>query len=461
MKIVIEYGFETSMENKMKYLILLVLFAISAISQEQKSLDITIYNDNLGVVKDVREFDLKKGNSIIYLQDIPKLIDANSVKINFDGTILEQNYRYDLADMQKILDKYIDKTITLKNKDEQISGKLISSTGQIVIQKPEGGLVMIPDVSKYNISVDELPAGFITKPTLVWDINANKAGKQNIDVSYHTEGISWEAQYVALLNKDDSKISLNSWVSISNNSGATFQNANLKLMAGEVNRSKKNDFILRGSRGYMANEGGLTQSIQLEEKSFFEYHLYELQRKTTLMNNETKQISLFDANSISVNKKLVYNSYFGENKTNAKVILEFVNSNENNLGKPFPAGVFKINKDDGSSIAFIGEDLIKHTPKDEEISLTIGEAFDVLIEEYSLNTERISDKVTESEYEIILKNRKDTDISIDVIKNLGQFYKLISSDFKPEYKGTEATFKVPVKKNSELKFKLKVRYSYL
>ncbi len=446
----------------MKKCILFLIVALvgTAFSQEQKSIDITIYNNNLGVVKDVREFDLKKGNSIIYLRDIPNLIDASSVKINFDGTINEQNYRYDLASMEKILEKYIDKTITLKNKDEQITGKLITAGRQIVIQKPEGGLVMIPNVTNYNISVDELPAGFITKPTLVWNINVNKSGKQNIDVSYHTEGISWEAQYVALLNKDDSKISLNSWVSITNNTGATFQNANLKLMAGEVNRTRNKEVAFRSYQDFSEGGGGLTAAVQLEEKSFFEYHLYELQRKTTLMNNETKQITLFEANSIPVNKKFVYNSYFGAQKSNAKVILEFVNSKENNLGMPFPAGIFKINKDDGSSVAFIGEDQIKHTPKDEKISLTIGEAFDVLVEEYTLNTERISDKVSESEYEIVLKNRKDTDITIDVIKYFGQNHKLISSDYKPEYKGTEATFKVPVKKNSELKFRYKVRISY-
>ena len=444
----------------MKYLIFLLLIATTLISQEQKALDITIYNNNFGVVKDVREFELNKGNSTINFRDIPEMIDASSVKIHFDGTIIEQNYRYDLASMQKILEKYIDKNITLKNKDEQISGKLINAGTQIVIQKQGGGLIMIPDIQNYNFYVDELPAGFITKPTLVWELNSNKAGKQNIDVTYHTGGLAWEAQYVALLNKDDSKISLNSWVSITNNSGATFQNANLKLMAGNVNRIRNNEILLRGKQDFAINEGGLTTAIQLEEKSFFEYHLYELQRKTNLLNNETKQISLFEANSIAVNKKFVYNSYFGEQKTNAKVILEFLNTKENNLGKPFPAGVFKINKDDGSSIAFIGEDQIKHTPKDEKISLTIGDAFDVLVEEYVLNTERISEKVTESEYEIIFKNRKDTDITIDVIKNLGQFFKIISSDLKPDYKGSEATFKVPIKKNSELKFKMKVRYSY-
>ncbi len=443
----------------MKQLILLIIVTISAtFAQEQKSIDITIYNSELGVVKDVREFDLKKGNSLIYFKDIPNMIDPSSVKINFDGMIYEQNYRYDLASMQKILEKYIDKTITLKNKDEQISGKLIAAGSQIVLQKNEGGLVMIPDVSKYNISVDEMPAGFITMPTLVWDINANKSGKQNIEVAYHTAGIRWEAQYVALLNKDDSKISLKSWVSIMNNSGATFQNANLKLIAGSINRVRNNDNYLKMSID--SREGGLTSAIQLEEKSFFEYHLYELNRKTSLLNNETKQISLFDANYIPVKKKFVYKSYLGKQKTNAKVIIEFLNSKENNLGMPFPEGIFKINKDDGSSIAFIGEDRINHTPKDELIKLTTGEAFDVLIEEDAISSERISDIVTENEYEIILKNRKESDITIDVIKYLGLNHKLISSDYKPEYKGSEATFKIPVKKNSELKFKFKVRFSY-
>ncbi len=208
----------------------------------QKSLAVTIYNSNLGVVKDSREIELKSGLSEIRITDVAKLIDPTSVHIKLDGEVLEQNYQYDLVSFSKILQKYIDKEISLVNeKSELIEGKLLSATGgDVVLEKKDGGLVMIPNINNYRFSVGSLPEGLITKPTLVWQVKSKKSGNQDVEISYQTQGMNWHAEYVAVLNKDDTKLDLNSWVSVENNCGTTFKNAKLKLIAGDVNRVQNN-----------------------------------------------------------------------------------------------------------------------------------------------------------------------------------------------------------------------------
>jgi len=426
----------------------------------QKSLAVTIYNSNLGVVKDSREIELKSGLSEIRITDVAKLIDPTSVHIKLDGEVLEQNYQYDLVSFSKILQKYIDKEISLVNdKSELIEGKLLSATGgDVVLEKKDGGLVMIPNINNYRFSVGSLPEGLITKPTLVWQVKSNSSGNQDVEISYQTQGMNWHAEYVAVLNKDDTKLDLNSWVSVENNCGTTFKNAKLKLIAGDVNRVQNNTRMYKG-REQVELMSMTADAAQFEEKEFFEYHIYNLQRPTTLAQNETKQISLFESQDVNANKKYFYRSSGYNTKGKINVIIEFANKEEQNLGVPMPKGKVRVYKSDGESVEFIGEDLIDHTPKNELIKLKIGDAFDILAEERQVEHKNITNRAYEQTLEVIIKNRKNENIIVEVERILGINWEILSTTIDYKKKNAQTiTFQVPVKKNDETVLTYKVRY---
>lgn len=443
-------------------LLLLPILANVVFGQADNSVAVTVYNANLGVVREVRNMEIPSGNSVIKITDVAQLIDPTTVHIKLNGTVLEQNYQYDLVSLDKILKKYIDKTIQLIGKNgELIEGTLLSAYGnQIVLEKKGGGLQMLPNTNDYQISVGNLPDGLITKPTLVWMVDAKSGGKQSVEVTYQTAGMNWHAEYVAVLNKDDTKLDLNSWVSVENQSGTTYNNAKLKLVAGDVNRVEQNvyrDGRAKGDVLYAAES-----EPQFEEKEFFEYHIYNLQRPTTIANNETKQISLFEAAGVKAVKKYLYKSgyyYGGSNKV--AVIVEFENKDTYGLGVPMPAGKVRMFKSDGESIEFVGEDMIDHTPKNEKLKLKIGDAFDIVAEEVETDNKQITSKVREISYEVKLRNRKNEDIVVDVERTLGLNWEILNSSIQYEKKDSRTViFKVPVKADTETVLKYKVRYSY-
>ena len=453
-----------------KILSLLILFffvnLIYSQSDSPKSIAVTVYNNNLGVIKEIRNLELSKGLSTVAITDVAQMIDPTSVHIKLNGEVIEQNYQYDLVGLGKILSKYLDKTIRLTSKEgEMIEGTLLSASGNsIVLQKSGGGLLMIPNFNEYQISVESLPEGLITKPTLIWTVDSPKSGNEDVEISYQTGGMNWHAEYVAVLNDKDTKLDLKSWVSIENNSGATYKNAKLKLVAGDVNLVKaQRQNVYRDEMMEMAYSA---KDKQFEEKEFFEYHIYNLQRPATVAQNETKQISLFDTENVNVNKKYFYQSgrnYSGSASSEGKVsvIVEFKNSKENNLGVPFPKGKVRVYKSDGESIEFIGEDLVDHTPKNEEIKLKIGEAFDIRVAEVQTEQKKISNRVYEQEYEVTFKNRKNEDITIDMEKNLGFNWEVLNSNI--EYKKKDATtlsWRIPLKADDENILKFRIRYSY-
>ncbi len=459
----------------MKKLSVLLLFFlllsanyVSAQQADQKSVAVTVYNSNLGVVKDLRTIDIKSGTSQIAITDVAQFIDPTSVHIDLNGEVLEQNYQYDLVSLDKILQKYIDKDIQLIGENsELIEGKLLSSFGgQIVLQKKEGGLLMLPNLSKYRFSVGNLPEGLITKPTLLWKVNSPKRGKQDVEISYQTSGMNWHAEYVAVLNSDDTKLDLNSWVSIENKSGTTYKDATLKLVAGDVNLVKDQQRVNYQPQEVMVKSMGVSQP-QFQEKEFFEYHIYNLQRPTTLANNETKQISLFETSGVKAVKKFFYNggrNYYSSNASQTgkvDVVVEFENKEANNMGMPMPKGKVRMYKSDGKTLEFIGEDLIDHTPKNEKVRLKLGQAFDVVVEDVQTENKKITDRVWEQAYEVKFKNRKKEDITVEVERFLGLNWEVLSSSIDYQKKDAQnIIFKVPVSQDGETVLKFKVRYRY-
>ncbi|MCC6444637.1 MAG: hypothetical protein IT210_14415 [Armatimonadetes bacterium] len=461
--------------------VLLVLaaagFAQPAKTAEKSGMEITVYNQNLGLVKDRRTMTLQKGFNEIRLSDVAAQIDPTSVHFKSltdpNGvSILEQNYEYDLISPQKLMEKYIGKEITVKigeKQDTVLTGTLLSVQGDGLVIRTAEKIVIVPNASRL-VEFPELPEGLISKPTLFWQVQADKGGEHQTELSYLTHGISWKADYVVVVNAKDTQTDLNGWVTLNNNSGAAYKDASVKLIAGDIN------LIQPEVREMMAARGGFVDSAakaapQFEEKSFFEYHMYTLQRKATIRENETKQIALLEAAGVPVQKVYVFeptvrrtwNIRPGSNpETKVQVKLEFKNSKENHLGMPLPKGKVRVYKaDTDGSLQFVGEDEIDHTPKDETLRLYVGDAFDLVGERKQMNVQQISDRVREETVEITFRNHKDEAVEIVAVEKLWGDWEILQSSV-PHRKKDASTVEFPVKvdKDGEAKVTYRVRFKW-
>ena len=318
--------------------------------------ELTIYNQDLALVKDVREMDLKKGVNLVEFRDIAKLIDATSVlfrDLKFDDTaVLEQNYEFDIVSKEKILEKYLDKEITVEVNEGQnvatITGKLLSATDGLVLQTKDG-IVSVSDISK--ISFPSLPEGLIAKPTLVWKVWTQNEGTRDTETSYLTHGMTWRADYVAKVNSDDSAMDFSGWTTITNNSGTYYPNTKLKLVAGDLHLVTPIQPYPERFYDYAVSAGAAAPK-QFSQENLFEYHLYSLDRTTDLKDNETKQISLLSAFNVPVQKEFVFDG--AANGTDVQVKLKFKNSQQQGLGVPIPIGIVRVFKEaTGKQLKFV------------------------------------------------------------------------------------------------------------
>ncbi len=459
--------------KKCLFFVLLSFFCLSLHAQE---VELTVYNQNFALVKDQRYFDFDKGINNLQFKDVAAMIEPTSVHfVSLTSpeslTILEQNYEYDLVNASKLLSKYIDKNIKVVSEDEQVyEGTLLSYDNANLIISSSNGLQMVsrPDNIR-QILFEKLPEGLITKPTLVWQVNSVNKGRQLTEVSYLTKGINWECEYVTVLDKDDKKIDLDGWVSIDNKSGATYNDSKLKLIAGEVKRAEEKTRF----DANLMYEAKATGAAQFEEKAFFEYHMYTLGRKTTVKDNQTKQISLLNAFGVPVNKEFIFDPskgklgwrYYSDNdetiKENIRVELELTNSKSNNLGMPLPAGKVKVyKKDQEGSLQFIGEDKIDHTPKDEKIRLYIGDAFDVVGERTRTDYKKEFRTIRET-YEISLRNHKEEEVTVNIVEKVWRYSNWQKANASEKWEKKDAStieFKVKIPKGGEKKITYTVKY---
>ena len=359
--------------------------------KDQQNVSVTIYNSNIGLVKDTRLIDLKSGTHELKFMDVAAKIDPTTVHIkslsNGAGLdVLEQNYEYDLLSPQKLLEKFVGQEVQLATinpetkKEEVVQAILLSTQGGNIFQIGDKIHVGHPG----RIVLSRIPENLIAQPTLVWMLENRFSKPQKLDASYLTSGINWKADYVAVLNQLDTLTDLTGWVTIDNKSGATYQNALLKLVAGDIHRVQP-EMKMDYARPMAAAK---EVSQQFKEESFFEYHLYTLDRRTTVKDNQTKQMTLLDANQVPIKKLFIFSGspqyYYsqmeqGSNKQKIGVFLELENTKQNNLGSPLPKGTIRVYKEDkDGSLQFVGEDQIDHTPKDEKFKIKIGEAFDVI-----------------------------------------------------------------------------------
>jgi hypothetical protein len=426
---------------------------------ERTSVDLTIYNQNLSLVREERTFPLGKGTTSVIVPDVPSTIDGTSVHfrslIDPAGVrVLEQNYQYDLVHPARLLERYIGRDVEfvrtdpVTNREYTVSARLLSTGyahqqgyGNAYAYAATGGIVAevngrIEISPAGRLVLPALPEGLVLKPRLQWLVASDREGSHRSEVSYLAGGLSWRADYVVLLDRDDARLDLTGWVTLTNTSGTTFRNAGLKLVAGDVNVVQNE--LAGMMKAQRAEAVDAAAPPQFRQSSLFEYKLYALQRRTDVADNETKQIELTTGRNVPARKTFIYDglgdqwrawfrnySYrsqagFGQ-QSNPKVgvFVTFRNAEEGGLGMPLPKGKVRVYKqDDEGKEQFIGEDEIDHTPKDEEVRLYLGNAFDIVGERVQRDFKLLAaGRVVEETIEIKVRNHKESAADVQVYEH--------------------------------------------
>ncbi len=448
---------------------------------DQQAVAITIYNQDLALVKDIRQLKLGGGQIQLAMREVsakmrPETAQLRSLSHPDGFRLLEQNFDFDLLTPAKLLEKYVGRTVRIikthpTTGDESVEEALVLSVNQGVVLKIGDRIeTRMPG----RIVYDEVPENLRDRPTLVMDLNNHTAATQEVELSYLTGGLSWKADYVAELSAEDGEIDLNGWVTLTNESGTSYPRAQLQLVAGDVNRVRQAVDYARTKVGMLTQSDAAAPSMSQE--SLFEYHLYTLNRKTDISDNQTKQVSLLSASDVPVVKELVlkgndyyYRASYGGlgQKMKVGVYVKFDNRKTANLGLPMPKGTVRVYKRDSSGNAqFVGEDHIDHTPENEQVSLRLGNAFDVTAKKKQTDFKKRSgdsryNYVFESAYEVVLKNAKTTPVTVTVQEPVPGDWKMLNES----HKHTEAaagtavwTITIPAKDETKLNYRVMVRY---
>ncbi len=446
---------------------------------DQTDLAVTVYNSNIALVRDVRQLTVPTGSFRLKFMDIAATV--NPATVHFRSltepdklSVIEQNYEYDLLEPAKLLHKYVGKEVTLvrayqdngTTKHEEVKATLLSDNNGPVWKI---GNDIVTGMYAESYRFPEVPANLYDRPTLLMSLDNSGARKHQIEASYLATNLSWNSDYVLTVARDDKAADLDGWVTLANNSGTAFRNARLQLVAGELNRvTPSAPMAMRAD----AVNGRVAKEMQFQQESFSEYHLYSLGRRTSVEDKETKQISLLQGTGVPVEKVFVVNgqNFYYHNQYNpgspqkdpVMVFYKFKNEEKAGLGMPLPAGNLRVyQKDSKGGVLFIGEDHIDHTPKDETVTVHIGNAFDVVAERKQTDYKSIGTRVWEMEFEITLHNHKDSPITVEVNEPIGGDWEMLSSTYKfAKTAAWAAQFKVPVAKDgaSVLKYRIRAKW---
>src|SRR6267143_4443072 len=447
----------------------------------QQSVAITIYNENLALVKDTRRVTLDAGQNRLALREVsagmrPETAQLRSLSHPGSLTLIEQNFDFDLLTPAKMLEKYVGRNVRIVKVHPQTGAETLETA--TVLAASNGVVLKIGDRIETGlpgrIVYDSVPANLRDRPTLVTELLSARAGAQTLELSYLSGGLSWKADYVAELNGADSALDLNGWVTLTNTSGTAYPSAKLQLVAGDVNRVRDEMKLAAGRVRAMATPEAAASDMKQE--SLFEYHLYTLGRPTTIADNQTKQVALLSAGGVPVVKELVlqgsdyyYRSSFGNigQKMKVGVFVQFENRDSSRLGMPMPKGVVRVYKKDSSGNAqFVGEDAIGHTPKNEKVRLKLGEAFDVTADKKQSDFRRRDSTgawsyVFESAYEIVLRNAKKEPATVVVREPVpGDWTMLEESSRHVKVAAGTAEWRVavPAEGSATLRYRVLVRY---
>lgn len=435
---------------------------------ERTSVDLTVYNHDLALVREVRRVTLPKGDFPFEFRDVPARINPVTLLVSSTGgtgfSVYEQNYEFDLLSPERILAKYVGREISWLQEDgSRITGTLLGMNN--------GPVYRVDGEIRFEVSgqlaLPDLPDNLRAQPTLVWSAHTAKQGDAEIEVSYLTRGISWQADYVLQLNAEGTEAGLQAWVSVDNRSGALYQNATLLLVAGDINQVRPRAPVMLA---LSATDQVTRKSQGFHEESLYDYHLYTLGRTTTLKDNQIKQISLFEASGIAVERVYRLSSgshYFrgvGTRTDHAKIDVSyrFANEEENQLGMPLPAGTFRVyGVSKSGARQLIGEDRIDHTPSDEAVELKVGQAFDLVAERVRSESKRLADNLFRHSFAITLRNHKSEDVMIEVLETVGGYWEVVDESI-PHRKinATTLAFDVAIAADSEtvLLYTVEVRF---
>jgi hypothetical protein len=406
-------------------------------------LSITVYNNNFALVRETRASILPRGLVEVEFQDVPKTIDPTSVTVKSLGkgrqlSVLEQNYQYDLLNKETLLSKFVGKKLKYSRTIlEGASYEKILREGNLLAMSPE--IVDFGDEIEIDpegtITLSYVPEELISKPTLIWLVENEVSSSQLLETSYLANGISWQADYIMVLDDKASEFDLSAWVTMNNQSGARFRNAQIKLVAGDVNR------VAAQARPEMYMEKRMMASDMAgaREESLFEYHLYTMPRKTNLANNQTKQLKLMSAEDVGFTKDYILSTHVGNQRmaqsqtSKFDVKLNFDNRKKNNLGMPLPAGRVRVYQQDLSgALQLVGEDRVKHTPEDETVTLSVGKAFDLVAERKQTDYRRIGDRGVELSYQVTVRNHKKEKATVTINEKLFGDWVISSESVKGE-----------------------------
>jgi len=479
------------MRPSLQFATLLTLFCTPALAteaeqnvtlQDQQSVAVTIYNENLALVKDQRKVPLSSGQSALAFRDVsarirPETALLRSLTSPGKLAVLEQNFDFDLLTPQKLLEKYVGKSVSVIRTNPATGAE---STEQAQVLAANNGVVMkigdrIETGMPGRIVYPDVPGNLRDRPTLVMSLNNNGAAQQDVELSYLTGGLAWKADYVAELNASDDKLDLSGWVTLTNTSGATYRNAKLQLVAGDVNVVQQAMPMALGMVR-KAEAKLMDAPAPMREESLLEYHLYTLDRPTTIAENQTKQVSLLSAAGVTARKELLlrgadyyYQSSYGDlgQKMKVGVFVEFDNKESSHLGMPLPKGVIRVYKKDATGNAqFVGEDNIDHTPKNEKVRLKLGDSFDVTADKKQTDFKKLAgtskyNYVFESAYEVVLKNAKKEAMTVTVQEPIPGDWKILNESH-PHTKATSNTavwqITVPPEGKTSLTYRTQVRY---
>lgn len=423
---------------------------VSSTEADRTSAEITVYNVGMGLVKDRRNVTLPTGESTLLFMDvasqvIPSSVSVRSVKEGDAVSVLEQNYEYDLLSAAKLLEKYVGRTVRIRyrspytdREDEKEAKVLAYNDGQPVLMIDNEVTFGVPG----SYIFPEVPRDLIARPTLSWLLGAKESGKRELETLYLTNGMTWRADYVLVLGADEDRADLSGWVTLDNRSGATFRNARLKLVAGDVHRVRED----LGRRGYPAAKAAMAMEAapQFKESELFEYHLYALSRPTDVRNNQSKQVGLLAAEGVPVKKEYVFHG--ADHYYRARQAGEIVR-------------VYKRDRED--ALQFVGENAIDHTPKDEKVRLMLGDAFDVVGDRKQADWKVVSANTYEAAYEISLRNHRKEAVTVRVVEPIPGEWKILDATHphEKEDSGT-AVFAVKVDPDREVTLRYRVRIRY-
>jgi hypothetical protein len=448
---------------------------------DQESVAVTIYNENLALIKDVRRITLGAGPNRLALREVSGMMRPETAllrSLSHPGALrlLEQNFDFDLLTPAKLLEKYVGREVRIVRTHPQTGAETVETA--TVLSANSGVVLKIGDRIETGVPgrivYDGVPPNLRDRPTLVSELTADRAGKQTVELSYLSGGLSWKADYVAELNATDDALDLNGWVTLTNRSGTSYPKAKLQLVAGDVNRVR--DEMGQAVRPMAARAAEAAPKPQMAQESLFEYHLYTLQRPTTIENNQVKQVALLGATSVPVTKELVlqgrdyyYRASVGDlgQKMKVGVFVQFENREASRLGMPMPKGVVRVYKKDSAGNAqFVGEDRIDHTPRNENVRLKLGEAFDVTADKKQTDFKKRDTASPwsysfESAYEIVLRNAKKEAVTVVVREPLPGDWTMLEETQrhqKPAAGTAEWKVRVPAEGNVTLRYRVLVRY---